>query len=350
MAWDWIEKGAKRLQELGGDYKQHHALIERLLMIDPAAAQEELRRAGLAMDDRARAGVKLTLAGLVLSQQAAPSSAESKLRLERLKALYTVVDQVPPGAPAAGVPASKEARFAAGAARVTNKLAGVAERARPKAGQLIDSARKGIEKHSPAVEAAVKSAISDLLKADTAASGGTSTSEPAAPPGDPVAPPPIPGDRTRRPAAAGGSTTISGTWSGTLHAGADALGCDLQVATSGRPVWAFHDTNGFHGKELTHAGQRFQYVPPGGGVTTVTVQSVTGSATETGYVIDYSFEGTSNGYLTQKYQRLVLIGRLRGSLLDVTFSEAGLSSFGDKTGLTATEGATEYSGSLTKQT
>ena len=114
-------------------------------------------------------------------------------------------------------------------------------------------------------------------------------------------------------------------------------------------MWAFHDTSGFHEKELTHAGQRLQYVPPGGGVATVTVQSVTGSAIETGYVIDYSFEGTSNGYLTQKYQRLVLIGRLRGSQLDVTFSEAGLSSFGDKTGLTATEGATEYRGSLTKQ-
>ena len=45
----------------------------------------------------------------------------------------------------------------------------------------------------------------------------------------------------------------------------------------------------------------------------------------------------------------MLIGRLRGPQLDVTFSESGLSSFGDKTGLTATEGATEYGGSLTKQ-
>ena len=349
MAWDWIEKGGKRLQELGSAYKQHHALIERLLTLDSAAAQEELTRAGLAMDDRARAGVKLTLAGMVLSQQAAPSSAESTLRLERLKALHALVDQIHPDAPAAGASASTEARFASGAARVTNKLADVAERARPKAGQLIDSARKGIEKHGPAVEAAVKSVISDLLKADTAAAGGASSSAPATPPRDPVSPPPIPDERPRGPAAADGTTGISGTWSGTLHAGADALGCDLQVATSGRPVWAFHDTNGFQGKELTHTGQRFQYVPPGGGVTTVTVQSVTGSATETGYVIDYAFEGTSNGYLTQKYQRLVLIGRLRGSQLDVTFSEAGLSSFGDKTGLTATEAATEYSGSLTKQ-
>ena len=84
-------------------------------------------------------------------------------------------------------------------------------------------------------------------------------------------------------------------------------------------------------------------------MATVTVQSVTGSATETGYVVDYSFEGSSNGYLTQKYQRLVLTGRLRGAQLEVSYSEAGVSSFGDKTGLAATEGATEYRGALTKK-
>ena len=115
-------------------------------------------------------------------------------------------------------------------------------------------------------------------------------------------------------------------------------------------MWVYHDTSGRHEKELTHEGQRIQYVPPGGGVATVTVLSVTGSATETGYVVDYSFEGSSNGYLTQKYQRLVLTGRLRGSQLDVGYSEAGISSFGDKTGLTASEGATEYRGSLSRQT
>lgn len=342
MAWEWIEQGAKRLQELGGAYKQHHALVERLLALDPAAARDELTHAWLAMDDRARAGVKMTLAGLALSQQAASSSAESKGRLERLKALHTLVEQASQGAPAAAASASTEATFTAGAARVTNKLADVAERARPKAGQIIESARKGIEQHGPAVEAAVKSVISGLLKADAPAKSATPAPAPATPPRDPVVPPPIPEDR---------AMTITGLWVGDLrgHGSADTMGCDLHVAGSGRPLWAFHDTNGFQKKELTHEGQQFQYVPPGGGVATVTVRSVTGSAMETGYVVDYSFEGSSNGYLTQKYQRLVLTGRLRGSQLDVTFSEAGLSSFGDKTGLAATEGATEYRGALTRQ-
>ena len=167
MAWDWVEKGAKRLQELGGEYKQHHALIERLLTLDPAAAPEEMTRAWQAMDDRARAGLKMTLAGLTLSQQAASSSAEAKRRLERLKALQTLADQASQDAPAAAKPASTEAAFTAGAARVTNKLADVAERARPK------------------VEAAVKAVITEL-KAD-------------APPREPVVPPPIPEDRPPTP-------------------------------------------------------------------------------------------------------------------------------------------------------
>ena len=218
MAWDWIEKGAKRLQELGSDYKQHHALIERLLALDSDAARDELAGAWPAMDERARAGVKLTLAGLVLSQQAVPSSAASKTRLERLKALHAQADQVRPDAQAAGKPVSTEARFAAGAARVTTTLADVAERARPKAGQLIDSARKGIERHGPAVEAAVKSVVSELLKPNTPASGGGSNSEPSSATRDPGVPPPIPEDREPRPAAAPSTATISGTWSGTLRA------------------------------------------------------------------------------------------------------------------------------------
>jgi len=353
MAWDWVEKGARRLQELGGEYKQHHTLVERLVALEPAAAQEEMTRAWQAMDERARAGVRMTLAGLTLSQQAAPSSAEAKRRLERLKALHALVDQANPSAPAGARTGSTEAAFTAGAARVTNTLADVAERARPKAGQFIESARKGIKQHGPAVEAAVKSVITELLKADAQPKAAASNPETAAPPRDPVVPPPIPEDPPPRAAAASGAQrTVHGQWSGTLRhlAGDDTLGCDLRVAPSGRPVWVYGDTSGPHETELTHEGQRIQYVPPGGGVATVTVLSVTGSATETGYVVDYSFEGSSNGYLTQKYQRLVLTGRLRGSQLDVSYSEAGISSFGDKTGLTATEGATEYRGSLSRQT
>src|SRR5687768_16651016 len=135
MAWDWLDKGAKRLQELGGEYKQHHALVERLLALERPAAQDELSRAWQAMDDRGRAALKMTVAGLTLAQQAA-SNAESKTRLERLKALQALVGPVGPMAATSHGSATREARFTAGAARITSTLADVTERARPRAEQL----------------------------------------------------------------------------------------------------------------------------------------------------------------------------------------------------------------------
>src|SRR5207342_1378733 len=93
MAWDLFEEGAKRLQALGGEYKQHYALVERLLALDTTAARDELSRAWQAMDERGRAAMKMTLAGLTLTQQAAASNAVSKTRLERLKALQAFVEQ-----------------------------------------------------------------------------------------------------------------------------------------------------------------------------------------------------------------------------------------------------------------
>lgn len=338
MAWDWIEKGAKRLQELGGEYKQHHALVERLLTLDPVAAQLELSQLWPAMDDRARAALKMTLAGMTLSHQAATASTEATQRAERLKALHAVIEQAARGTPAAGS-SSKEASVTAGAARVAQTLAGVAERARPKAEELVESARKGIEKHAPAVEAAVKSVIGEILKAQVPP---TARAEQPRQEPETETPPPDP---------TSGTATIGGYWVGTLRGAqkTDTLGCNLHLAASGRPVWTYNDTNGFQQRELTHEGQLIEYVPPERGVVRVRVQSVTGSSIETGYVIDYSFERSSNGYLTQRYQRITMTGRIRGAQLDVTYSEAGISSFGDKTGLGATERVTEYRGALTKQ-
>src|SRR5688572_3008982 len=134
MAWDWLEKGAKRLQEIGGEYKQHQTLVERLLTLDTVAAQLELSQLWTTLDDRGRAGLKMTLAGLTLSHQAAAASPEAALRTERLKALQAAIDQATRST--AGTGRSAEASFTAGAARVTHTLADVAERARPKAEEL----------------------------------------------------------------------------------------------------------------------------------------------------------------------------------------------------------------------
>ena len=303
MPWDWIEKGAKRLHDLGDEYKQHHALVEQLLTLDPVAAQLELSRLWPTMDERARAGVKMTLAGLTLSHQTATASPEAAQRAERLKALHAAIEQAA-RATSAAAGASTEATFTTGAAKVAQSIANVAERARPKAEELIESARKGIEKHGPAVEAVVKSAINELLKAQMPGAARRDPSGPAPGPSATAAPQPEPATPRETPGASTGTTTIAGYWVGTLRGqtSTDTLGCNLHIAASGRPLWTYNDSNGFQQRELTQAGQVIEYVPPERGVVRVTVQSVTGSPGETGYVVDYSFERSSNGYLTQQYQ------------------------------------------------
>ncbi|HZI82250.1 MAG TPA: hypothetical protein VFD69_22190, partial [Vicinamibacterales bacterium] len=264
MAWEWLEKGAKRLQEIGDEYKQHYALVERLLMLDPVAAQLELSRLWPTLDDRGRAAMRMTLAGLTLSHQAAAASAEAAERAERLKALHAAVEQASRGTPTAAG-ASTEATVTSGAARVTQKLADVAERARPKAEELVESARKGIEKHAPKVEAAVKSVVNELLKVQVPGTAPPPANEPP-PPAEPATEP--------TPGTGGGIATIAGYWVGTLRGGSstDTLGCNLHIAQSGRPVWTYTNTDGFQQREMTHEGQRIEYVPPERGVVRVTVQ------------------------------------------------------------------------------
>lgn len=352
---DWISKGAKRVQELGAEYKQHHTLLERLLALETAIARDELTRAWIGMDDRARASFKMTLAGLLLGQQATPSSAEAQTRGARLKALNALLDTLSTAAPTASGTPSTEAALTSGAARMATKLAGAAERARPRAAEMIERAHKGIEQHAPAFEAVIKNAINEILKVEV-----PGTAKPAA--GAPPPPPPNEADlkvaddveadaSAASPGPSAGSTSIAGHWVGTLKqtGTTDTLGCDLHVSPNGRPLWSYYDTDGFKQMELTQVDQRLQYVPPERGVVTVTVQSVTGSATETGYVVDYSFERANNGYMTQRYQRITLAGRLRGAQMDVTYSESGTSSLGDKTGIAAGNTVREFAGALIKQ-
>ena len=116
---------------------------------------------------------------------------------------------------------------------------------------------------------------------------------------------------------------------------------------SGRPAFCYEERR--HGScimELTHAGQTLKYVPPGGGVVTVVVQQLTGSPSESGYVMKYSFEGASNGYITQQYQTIALTCLLRGAGLEASYIEDGQSYFGDRTGSTGGPSGSRFSGLL----
>jgi hypothetical protein len=79
-------------------------------------------------------------------------------------------------------------------------------------------------------------------------------------------------------------------------------------------------------------------------VVTVVVQGVTGSPTESGYVIKHSFEGSNNGYLTQRYQQISLTMRSARRTLETTYVEEARTYFGDRTGSTGGPSPREYAG------
>ena len=70
MAWEWVTKKARKATELDAEYKSHSSLIDRLSELPPDTSFPEIERTWASLDDRARAGFKMTLGALILKQQA----------------------------------------------------------------------------------------------------------------------------------------------------------------------------------------------------------------------------------------------------------------------------------------
>ena len=100
--------------------------------------------------------------------------------------------------------------------------------------------------------------------------------------------------------------------------------------------------------ELSTPG-RFQYVPPGGGVRTVGVESIVKRAGGVSYVLHVGFEGTNNGYLTQRYSSERHDYALTNEGLHMHVVWQGASYFGDRGGSTGGPQKVEtYEGVLQK--
>jgi hypothetical protein len=180
MVWDWLAKSAARVQEMSAEYKLHHALVERLLTLDESAAANGLTLAWREMDDRGRAGLTMTLAGMALRQQAAGSGADAQARAARLKAFQALIDSLDKQPLV-----SAEAIVTDQVAKVTTQLAGAAERT-----------RHGIEQHGPRVGAFLRAKLDEALKAQPAPAVNQPAASPASVPPSPTTRPKAP--RTKR--------------------------------------------------------------------------------------------------------------------------------------------------------
>ena len=92
MAWEWVTNKARKAVELDAEYKSHSSLIDRLCELPEDASYPEIERTWSTLDDRARAGFKMTLGALILKQQAIRTPA-GRARLEKLVGLRNGIDR-----------------------------------------------------------------------------------------------------------------------------------------------------------------------------------------------------------------------------------------------------------------
>ncbi len=103
-----------------------------------------------------------------------------------------------------------------------------------------------------------------------------------------------------------GSGTLAGTtWSGTSNCDdGDKLEMVFKFAESGNPIYEYQTKSGLRSVELAEVGQLIRFVPPGGGVTSATVDSLAVSSDRVSHTMSFSTESSSGETLTQSRSRV----------------------------------------------
>ena len=127
------------------------------------------------------------------------------------------------------------------------------------------------------------------------------------------------GTSSGRRASSGG---LAGTsWSGTLACDdVDSLPVNYQFAESGNPLYDYQTKSGLRSVELTEAGQSLRFVPPEGGVTSITFESLDVSAERISHSMRVSKERSGGGTLVQSQASIQTEAVLSGSELEVETS------------------------------
>jgi hypothetical protein len=94
---------------------------------------------------------------------------------------------------------------------------------------------------------------------------------------------------------------LTGTWQGTLTGDGQAIEFTVAFSEDGYALYEYKNNKGVvQTVELSAPGQ-VQFVPPGGGVRTVAVESVVKRPGGLSYVLHIRFERASGGYLDQRF-------------------------------------------------
>lgn len=128
-------------------------------------------------------------------------------------------------------------------------------------------------------------------------------------------------DSPRRSSGRSGSSSgaLAGTtWTGTSNCDdGDNLEMIFKFADSGNPIYEYQTKSGLRSVELTEAGQLIRFIPPGGGVTSITVDSLDVSSDRASHVMSFSTESSSGETLTQSRSRVGTETAIRDEQLEV---------------------------------
>ena len=119
----------------------------------------------------------------------------------------------------------------------------------------------------------------------------------------------------------GAADSGEGSWKGTVSCdNGNEMDASYRIASSGNPVYEYQSKSGPREVELTEPGQVVRFVPPGGGVTTVTVDSISTSPERITYSLNISEESSGGGTLSQSRATMESDATIDGSNLEVEFT------------------------------
>ena len=142
------------------------------------------------------------------------------------------------------------------------------------------------------------------------------------------------------PRAGGGGGTLggaggalSGSWSGTLDCDdGESAEATVKVSDEGNPLYLYQTKGGPREVEVTSVGQTIRFVPPGGGVYTAVVDSLSVTGDGFSFSTRTSTERAGGGTLTQGRGWVSYKATLSGGVVDfevvssssVTLSQPGI--------------------------
>jgi len=124
---------------------------------------------------------------------------------------------------------------------------------------------------------------------------------------------------------------FTGTWQGVLTSAGQSGDVEVIFSQAGDPVYTYTSNQGVTRQvELIRSGQKIEYVPPGGGVQTVVVESIQKEPGSVILSLAGSFERAKSGYLDQRQEMTTIEYRLVPQGLHMRVTLRAVSHLSDK--------------------